>query len=64
MSRALLLPALLLVLAGCYPTKNAIPPDVAPAEDAPTLRTTPTPPGRTGDVPGPPVIAFCRLREL
>ncbi len=31
-------------------------PDVAAPEDAPTLRPSPTPPGRQGDVSGPPVV--------
>ena len=52
---------LVLVLAagplGCtVPPPDAEPPDVAPAEDGPTLRPSPTPPGRQGDVPGPPVV--------
>jgi hypothetical protein len=50
---------LLLVLAvapaGCaLPTRNAKPPETAPIQDAPTLRPTPTPPGRESEVPGPP----------
>ena len=42
---------------GCHrPVTEPRLPDVAPAEDAPTLRPSPTPPGREGDVPGPPVV--------
>jgi len=29
-------------------------PETAPIEDAPTLRPTPTPPGHSSDIPGPP----------
>jgi hypothetical protein len=60
MSRALVLPCAVVLAClplGCHPRMpNPAPPDVAPIEDAPTLRTTPTPPGRNGDVPGPPVV--------
>ena len=55
--RLALLLATALVAAACHgPVRQPQGPDVAAPEDGPTLRPSPTPPGRNGDVSGPPVV--------